>query len=106
VRYALGSVVKRKEDKSEIERGKKGIRAFSIPSGDTSPLFKPPKYMLNKMALLIQLCVISPYHLPTTLGRNNYRNASGTGGISSLVHVIPLSAIKTFTDKPTIKGGA
>jgi hypothetical protein len=60
-RHALGSVVKRKEDRSEIESGKKGIRAFSIPSSNTSPLFKPPKYTLNEMALLIQLCVISPH---------------------------------------------
>jgi hypothetical protein len=75
----LGGVVKRKEDRSEIESGEKGIRAFSIASGDTSVLFKQPKYILNKMALFIQLCVISPYHLPTTLGRNNYLNTSCTG---------------------------
>jgi hypothetical protein len=86
--FALGSVVKRKEDKSEIESGKKGIRAFSIASGDTSVLFKPPKYILNKMALLIQLSVISPYHLPTTLGRNNYLTTSCTGCVYYLVHVI------------------
>jgi hypothetical protein len=78
---------KDKEDRSEIESGKKGIRALSIASGDTSPLLKPPKYMLYKMALLILLFVISPYHLPTTLGRNNY----------------PLLANKTFTDTPALR---
>jgi hypothetical protein len=85
----LGSVVKRKEDRSEIESGKKGIRALSIPGSNTSPLFKPPKYMLNTMALLIRLSVISPYHLPATLGRNNYLTTSRTGCVYYLVHVIP-----------------
>jgi hypothetical protein len=40
------------------------------------------------MALLIQLCVISPCHLPLPLGWDNYLNASRTSGVSS-------SAIKT-----------
>jgi hypothetical protein len=85
----LGSVFKRKEDRSEIESGKKGIRMLSRASSTTSVLLKPPKHILNKMALLIQLCVISPYHLPTTLGRNNYLNTFCTGCVYYMVHVIP-----------------